>query len=99
MEQDKVVEAIYKLEITLTERICEQTVVMGVTNERLDNLRMAVDRHREILYGHDDGDRLGLVAEMGALTKKESERKWTMRAMTVSFFALLGNFFWDLFHA
>ena len=99
MEQDKVVEAIYKLEITLTARIYEQTVVMGITNERLDSLRLAVDRHREILYGHDDGDRLGLVAEVSGLTKKESERKWTIRAMTVSFFALLGNFIWDLFHA
>ena len=97
MEQDTIIAAIHNLELKLTERITKQTAVMGITNERLDSLRISVDRHRGILYGHDDG--LGLVAEMSALTKKESERKWTMRAMTISFFALLGNFIWDLFHA
>ena len=95
---EQVIEAIHALELKLTERISEQTAVMGITNERLDSLRISVDRHRGILYGHDV-DSLGLVAEVSALTKKESERKWTMRAMTVSFFALLGNFIWDLFHA
>ncbi len=98
MEPDKVLTAIHELEMSLSERIHAQTCAMEVTNERLSNLCIAVDRHREILYGHDDGDGVGLVAEMASFTKKESERKWTMRAMTLSFFALIGNFVWDLFH-
>jgi hypothetical protein len=99
MEPDKICDAIHQLELNLTERIYAQTTTIEVMGERLDHLRHAVDRHREILYGHDDGDHLGLVSEMSELTKKEQERKWTLRTVTASFFGLLGKFVWDLFHA
>ena len=96
MEQDKISEAIHKLELALTERIHLQTVSLEVNNERLDNLRIAVDRHREILFGHDDGEHLGLVAEMTALRKVERERRWTVRTVTSAFMIMVGKFCWDL---
>ena len=98
MEPDKVIAAIHTLEVNLLERIHVQTCVMEVTNERLDNLRIAVDRHRIILYGNDDGDRKGLVSQMQEIQKTETERKWTVRTVTGSFLALTGKFMWDFFH-
>ena len=98
MEPDKIIEAIHSLEVNLIERIHIQTCVMEVTNERLDTLCIAVDRYRVILYGNDDGDRKGLVAQMDEIQKTEKGRKWTMRTVTASFVALLGTFVWDLFH-
>ena len=98
MEQDKVCDAIHQLELNLSGRIHKQTTTMEVMNERLDNLRSAVDRHRVLLYGPEDGHGVGLVAEMDQLKTTEQERKWTMRTVTASFFALLGNFLWNLWH-
>lgn len=96
METTALVEAIHKLELNLTERVHLQTTALEVNNERLDNLRIAVDRHREILYGHDDGERLGLVAEMNELRKTEKERRLTLRGVTAAFLAMVGKFLWDI---
>jgi hypothetical protein len=98
MEPDRVIEAIHALEVTLLERIHLHTTALGVNNERLDHLCKAVDRHREILYGHDDGDHIGLVAQMNELQKSETERKWTVRTVTASFLGLTGKFLWDFWH-
>jgi hypothetical protein len=98
MEPDKVIAAIHTLEVNLIERIHLQTTALEVNNERLDNLRIAVDRHRTILYGNDDGYRKGLVAQMDDLQKTERERKWTVRTVTASFLGLTGKFLWDFWH-
>jgi len=95
-EHQALVDAIHKLEIGLTERIHLQTTALEINNERLDNLRIAVDRHRIILYGHEDGDNLGLVTQMQELKKTEKERRLTLRGVTAAFTALVGKFCWDL---
>jgi hypothetical protein len=95
-EHQALVDAIHKLEIGLTERIHLQTTALEINNERLDNLRIAVDRHREILYGNNDGDHLGLVAEMQELKKTEKERRWTVRTVTAAFVGMVGKFLWDI---
>jgi hypothetical protein len=98
MDNKEIVDAIHQLELNLTERIHVQTEMMAVTNERLDNLRVAVDRHREILYGHDDGDNEGLLSKMRALEKTETERRLSLRGVTAAFIGVCGKLIWDLFH-
>jgi len=98
MENKELVEAIHRLELNLTERVHLQTTALEVNSERLDNLRIAVDRHREILYGHDDGVSPGLLSEMNELRKTEKERRLTLRGVTAAFVGLAGKFVWDLFH-
>lgn len=98
MENKEVIDAIHRLELGLTERIHLHTSALEVNNERLENLRVAVDRHREILYGHDDGQRTGLISDMRELQKSEKERKWTVRTVTASFLGLCGKFLWDFWH-
>jgi len=98
MEDTKVLQAIHNLEVKLSEKISEQTTTLAVNNDRLDNLRIAVDRHREILYGHDDGDTPGLISKMKSLEKVETERKLTLRGVTAAFVGLCGKFLWDVFH-
>ena len=99
MENKELVDAIHRLELNLTERVHLQTTALEVNNERLDNLRIAVDRHREILYGHDDGTRSGLLMEMNELRKTERERRLTLRGVTAAFVGLAGKFLWDLVHS
>jgi hypothetical protein len=87
--------------MSLTERIHVQTLSMEVNNERLDNLRIAVDRHRELLYGHDDGDHPGLLQDMKELKKTERERRLTLRGALVAFVGGLGamcKLVWDAWH-
>jgi hypothetical protein len=98
MENSEVVAAIHKLELGLTERIHLQTTALEINNERLENLRIAVDRHREILFGHNENDNKGLVAKMAELEKAEKERKWTVRTVAGSFMALLGKFLYDIWN-
>jgi hypothetical protein len=98
MENEELVKAVHKLEVNVLERIGTQTTAIEVTNERLENLRIAVDRHREILFGHDDGEKPGLLQDMNELKRTEKERKLTLRGVTAAFVGLVGKFLWDLWH-
>lgn len=98
MENDELVEAVHKLEVNVLERIGTQTTALEVNNVKLQNLVVAVDRHREILYGHDDGDHPGLLHDMKELKKTETERRLTLRGVTAAFVGLVGKFLWDLWH-
>ena len=100
-ETKELIEAIHRLEMNLTERIHTQTLSMEVNNERLDNLRIAVDRHRELLYGHDDGEKPGLLQDMNEIKKTERERRLTLRGALVAFVGGLGavcKLVWDAWH-
>jgi len=97
-EKDTVLTAIHELELNLTHKIHEHTTALELNNDRLDHLRKAVDRHRELLYGNYGGETTGLISDVKNLKKTETERKWTMRTVMSGIVALLGNFVWDLFH-
>lgn len=97
MATENLVQAIHELELNLTERIHTQTTVIQVNNERLENLRIAVDRHREILFGYDDGERKGLLGEMQELKKSEKERRMTLRTVSAAFVAAMGKICYDIF--
>lgn len=94
----ELLDAIHRMELELKDRIHTQTTVIEVNNERLENLRIAVDRHRELLYGHDDGFHAGLLHDMNELKKTEKERRLTLRGVTAAFVGLAGKFLWDLWH-
>ena len=98
MENDELVEAVHNLEVNVLERIAAQTTIIQVNNVKLDTLCIAVDRHREILFGHDDGDKPGLLQDMSELKKTEKERRLTLRGVTAAFVGLAGKFLWDLWH-
>lgn len=89
--------AIHGLEQRVTERIHKHTAVLEVNNQKIQDLKESVDRHRVILYGHDDGARLGLISRMHEIEKTETERKWTLRTVTTAFVGLASKFAWDFF--
>jgi predicted metal-dependent phosphotriesterase family hydrolase len=95
--EDKVLAAVRELEHNISTRIHTHTTALEVNNERLQNLKEAMDKHRQILYGHDDGDKLGLIARMVSIEKMDKERKWTLRTVVASFLGMTGKVFWDLF--
>jgi hypothetical protein len=99
MSEEKIIEAIHKLELNLTDRVHVQTTVIEVNNERLENLRIAVDRHRVILFGNEDGEKVGLLTEMNEMKKMEKERKLTLRGVTAAFVAAVGKICYDIFNA
>ena len=99
MENDQLVAAIHELEIKVLERIAIHTSTIKVNNERLGNLCVAVDRHREILFGHDDGIKPGLLQDMSSLKKTEKERRLTLRGVTLAFMCLVGKFCYDIWTA
>jgi hypothetical protein len=99
MSEEKIIEAIHKLELNLTDRVHVQTTVIEVNNERLENLRIAVDRHREILFGHDDGEKTGLLSDMHELKNMEQERRLTLRTVSAAFVAAVGKICYDIFNA
>lgn len=98
-DNEELVQAVHKLEVNVLERIAVQTTALEVNNVELKNLCMAVDRHRIILYGDDDGDNEGLVTKMRGLEKTEMERKLSLRGVTAAFVGVCGKVIWDLFHA
>ena len=99
VEHDHVIEAIHNLELNLTTQIHEHTTALEVNNMKLENLCVAVDRHREILFGHDDGDKPGLLQDMNELKRTEKERRLTLRGVAVAFIGLVGKFCYDMWNA
>jgi len=98
VEHDHVIEAIHKLELNLTQQINEHTTALEVNNVKLGNLCVAVDRHREILFGQDGGDKPGLLQDMNEMKRTEKERRLTLRGVTAAFVGLVGKLLWDLWH-
>ncbi len=98
MENEELVKAVHNLEVNVLERIAAQTTIIEVNNVKLEQLCVAVDRHREILFGHDDGDKPGLLQDMSELKKTEKERRLTLRGVTAAFVGLVGKFLWDIWH-
>ena len=98
MDNDELVEAVHNLEVNVLERIAAQSTIIQVNNVKLDNLVLAVDRHREILFGHDDGDDPGLRQDMNELKRTEKERRLTLRGVTAAFVGMLGKVLWDFWH-
>lgn len=96
-ETHELIRAIHQLEQNISDKIHAHTTTLQVNNHKLQNLKEAVDKHREILYGHDDGKELGLISRMHAIEKMDGERKLTLRVVTASFIGLLCKFFWDFF--
>ena len=99
MDNDELVEAVHKLEVNVLERIAVQTTALQVNNVQLENLCVAVDRHREILYGHDDGDHPGLLQDMKELKKTEKERRMTLRGVALAFMTMVGKVCYDFWNA
>ena len=99
MDNDEVVKAVHKLEVNVLERIGVHTSALQVNNERLNTLVSAVDRHREILYGHDDGDHPGLLHDMVELKNTEKERRLTLRGVAVAFMGMVGKVCYDMWNA
>jgi hypothetical protein len=94
----ELIAAVHQLEMNLSDRIHLQTTALEVNNERLENLRIAVDRHRIILFGNEDGERPGLLVQMNEMQKSERERRLTLRGVVAAFIALVGKFLWDIWH-
>lgn len=84
----EVVEAVHQLEIRLNQSLNSNTIALEVNNERLANLKEAVDKHTTILYGHEENDRPGLITRIAKIEQADSERKWTLRSVTVAFLGL-----------
>ena len=96
MDNKEVVDAVHKLEVSLTEKMGKQTTALEVNNERLLTLKEAVDKHRVILFGHEENAHPGLITRVASIEKADKERKYTVRTVTGAFFALCGKFIWDL---
>ena len=70
----EVVKAIHELEMRLNQAMNNNTIALEVNNERLQNLKEAVDRHAHVLYGHEENDHPGLITRLATLEKADKHR-------------------------
>jgi hypothetical protein len=71
------------------------TTALEVNNERLQNLKDAVERHATLLYGHEENDHPGLITRIAKLEQIDNERTWTLRSIGVALLGVIGKFVYD----
>lgn len=91
----EVVKAIHELEIRLNQSLTNNTIALEVNNERLQNLKEAVDRHATVLYGHEENDHPGLITRIAKIEQADTERKWSLRTVVMAFVGLAGKIVYD----
>jgi hypothetical protein len=96
---NEIVRAIHELELRLNAGLANNTTALEVNNERLQNLKEAVERHAHVLYGHEENDHPGLITRIAKIEHADTERRWTLRSVVVAFLGLCGKFVYDLFTA
>lgn len=96
METNKeVIEAIHQLELRLNQALACNTAALGVNNERLQNLKEAVERHATVLYGHEENDHPGMITRMAKIEQSDNERRWTLRTVSVAFIGVCVKLIYD----
>jgi hypothetical protein len=91
----EVVEAIHQLELRLNAGLALNTTALGVNNERLQNLKDAVERHATVLYGHEENDHPGMITRMAKIEQSDNERRWTLRTVTLAFVGVCVKLVYD----
>jgi hypothetical protein len=92
---NEVVRAIHELELRLNAGLANNTTALEVNNERLQNLKDAVERHAHVLYGHEENDHPGLITRIAKIEQADTERRWTLRSVLIAFIGLCGKFVYD----
>jgi hypothetical protein len=97
-ENQDVLLAFKESEARIVDRLHKHTVALQVNNVKLEMLVAAVDRHRVILFGHEENDKPGLITRIHTIENADKERRWTVRTVSVAFFGMLGKYLYDLFN-
>jgi hypothetical protein len=92
---NEIVRAIHELELRLNAGLALNTTALEVNNERLQNLKEAVERHATVLYGHEENDHPGLITRIAKIEQADTERKWSLRTVVIAFVSLAGKVVYD----
>ena len=94
-DKEAVVDALHRMELSITERMHTHTLAVELNNQKLEMLTQKVEKQHNALFGTHYEEDPGLLVQVGEMQKTERERKYTLRSVLVAFLALCSKFIYD----